>query len=135
MTSRVDVYWSTISIEQWASIHDVTRDGFEWRFCTQRNLFEILLNQTEIRLYLPCTDWFGTKRWSVWSQINRCMVNTIWFRNDLIRFRKYLSACRQSVCGAPHTHLLLYVCPLSIYMCTKPAPCCLESSVRFSLFF
>ena len=26
---------------------------------TKRNLFQILLNQTEIRLYLPCTDWFG----------------------------------------------------------------------------
>ena len=27
---------------------------------SQGNLFEILLNETEIRLYLPCTDWFGT---------------------------------------------------------------------------
>ena len=27
---------------------------------TQRNLFEIYLNQTEIRLYLPFSDWFGT---------------------------------------------------------------------------
>ena len=27
---------------------------------TQRNLFEILSNQTEIRLYLPFSDWFGT---------------------------------------------------------------------------
>ena len=27
---------------------------------SQRNLFEILLNQTEIRLYLRYTDWFGT---------------------------------------------------------------------------
>ena len=27
---------------------------------TQRNLFKILLNQTEIRLYLPCSDLFGT---------------------------------------------------------------------------
>ena len=26
---------------------------------TQRNLFKILLNQTEIRLYLPYSDWFG----------------------------------------------------------------------------
>ena len=26
----------------------------------QRNLFEILLNQTEIMLNLLCTDWFGT---------------------------------------------------------------------------
>ena len=27
---------------------------------SQRNLFEILLNQTEIRLYLPFSDWFRT---------------------------------------------------------------------------
>ena len=29
---------------------------------TQRSLFETLLNQTEIRLYLPFSDWFWTKR-------------------------------------------------------------------------
>ena len=29
-------------------------------YCTQRNLYEILLNQTKIRLYLPCNDSFGT---------------------------------------------------------------------------
>ena len=55
---------------------------------TNRSLFEILLNKTEIRLYLPFFDWFGTKWTSVWIQINRKMVNTIWFRVDLIRFRK-----------------------------------------------
>ena len=49
---------------------------------------EILLNQTEIRLYLPCADWFGSKRTSVWIQIIRCMVNTIWFRFNSIIFRK-----------------------------------------------
>ena len=27
---------------------------------TQGNIPQILLNQTELRLYLPCTDWFGT---------------------------------------------------------------------------
>ena len=36
----------------------------EWRAsvweCTQRNLFEILWNQTEIRFYLSSSDWFGT---------------------------------------------------------------------------
>ena len=64
--------------------------------CTQRNLFEILLNQTEIRLYLPFFDWFGTKRTSVWFQINWKMVNTIWFLFDLIRFRKYFSVCREN---------------------------------------
>ena len=33
------------------------------RFCfyAQRNLFEIALNQTEIRLYLPFSDSFGTE--------------------------------------------------------------------------
>ena len=61
---------------------------------TQRNLFEILLNQTEIRLYLPFSDWFGTKLTSVWFQINRNMVNTIWYRFDLIRFGKDISVYR-----------------------------------------
>ena len=61
--------------------------------CTQRNLFKILLNQTEIRLYLPFSDWFGTKLTSVWFQINRKMVNIIWFKFDLIRFRKDFSVC------------------------------------------
>ena len=38
---------------------------------THRNIFEILLNQPEIRLHLPFSDWFGSKRTSVWIQINR----------------------------------------------------------------
>ena len=41
--------------------------------------------------YLPFPDWFGTKWTSVWCQINRKMVYTIWFWFDLIRFRKYFS--------------------------------------------
>ena len=44
---------------------------------TQRNFSEILLNQPKIRLYLPFSDRFWTKRTSVWFQINRSMVNTI----------------------------------------------------------
>jgi len=59
---------------------------FFYYYYTQRNLFEILLNQTEIRLYLPFFDWFGTKRTSVWFHINQKMVNTICFRFDLMRF-------------------------------------------------
>ena len=58
-----------------------------------RNLLEIILNQIEIRLYLPFFDWFGTNRTSVWFKINRKMVNTIWFRFDLLRFRKDFSVC------------------------------------------
>ena len=57
------------------------------------NFFEILLNQPEIRLYLSFTGWFGSKRTSVWIQINRKKINTIWFRVDLIRFRKKISVC------------------------------------------
>ena len=61
---------------------------------TKRNIFEILLNHTEIRLYLPFCDRFGIKRTSVWFQINRNMVYKIWFRCDLISFRKYFSLCK-----------------------------------------
>ena len=35
---------------------------------TQRIIFEILLNQAEISLYLPSTDWFGTA--------NRCPLGS-----------------------------------------------------------
>ena len=73
--------------------------------CTQRNIFQILLNQTEIRLYLPFSDWYGTKRTSVWFQINLKMVNTIWFKVDFEKIflwvamswsRKRLSTTLQS---------------------------------------
>ena len=30
--------------------------------CTQRNIFEIVLNETEISLYTPFFDWFGIKQ-------------------------------------------------------------------------
>ena len=60
---------------------------------TQRNIFQILLNQLQIRLYLPFSAWFGSKRTSVWIQINRKMVYTIWFWVDLIIFRKKFSVC------------------------------------------
>ena len=39
------------------------------------------------------SDWFGSKRTFVWIQINRKMVNTIWFRVHSIRFEKYFSVC------------------------------------------
>ena len=61
---------------------------------TQRNIFGILLHQTEIKLYLSFSDWFGTERTSVWLKINRKLDNTIWFRFDLIRFRKDFSVWR-----------------------------------------
>jgi len=84
-----------------------------WSYTTRNGLLwlahrEILLNQIKIRLYLLCTDWkyhliksnrnqivftmhrliWNNKRtlYSLLFQINRCMVNTIWFRFDLLRF-------------------------------------------------
>ena len=62
--------------------------------CTQRNLSKVLLNQPEIRLCLLFSDWFGSKRTSIWIQINQKMLNTIWFQVYLIRFRKDFSVCK-----------------------------------------
>ena len=39
----------------------LTCNNWNLKRYTQRNLFEILLNQTDIRLYLPFSDWFGSK--------------------------------------------------------------------------
>ena len=88
----------------WIRAHYAERRKPPWRLYSwslrnfythaQRNLFEIKLNQTEIILYLPLFVSFWTKRTSVLFQVTRKMVNTIWFRRDLIRFGKYFSACR-----------------------------------------
>ena len=56
--------------------------------------FRNVIKSNQNQIVLPFSDWFGTIRMSVWFQINRKMVNTIWFRFDLIRFRKYFSVCR-----------------------------------------
>ena len=73
--------------------------------CTQRNLFQILVNQPEIGLYLPFSDWFGTQTDIVrlLFQINRKMVNTIWFRFDLLK--------------------LLWVCTLGVELPGKDSVC------------
>ena len=74
----------------WTS--SVCRKNFALSY-TQKNLFEILLNQPEIRLCLPFSNWFGSKPTSILIKINRKMVNTNWFRVDLIRFWKEFSVC------------------------------------------
>ena len=58
----------------------------------QRKLFGILLNQTEIRLYLPCTDWFGTANgqcpFAVPNQSENGKYNlvSVWFKEIPKRF-------------------------------------------------
>ena len=76
-----------------------TRNRRRWERYTKENLFEILWNESEIRSCVPFSDWFGTKRTFLWLQINRKMVNTISFRVDLIRFKKYFSVCTAPVNG------------------------------------
>ena len=61
--------------------------------CTQRNLFGILLNQTEIRLYISFSGWFGAKRLSVWFQINQKIAYTFRFRFDSIIIQKHIPVC------------------------------------------
>ena len=70
--------------------HQLRGDEYISSASTRREIFEILLNQPEIRLCLQFSDRFGSERKSVWIQINRKMVNTTWLRVGLIRFRKYL---------------------------------------------
>jgi len=57
---------------------------------TQRNLIKSNRNQIVFTIFF---GWFGTKQESVWFQINQKMVNTIWYRLDLTRFRKDFSVC------------------------------------------
>ena len=65
---------------------------------TQRNLFEILLNQAEADCiyHFPIDLEQHKPTLSVWFQINRKMVYTIWFRVDLIKFRKDFSVFRKT---------------------------------------
>ena len=93
------------SVSRTANVGTVGKNGLKARVrcylsmsCTRRNLFEILLNQTEIRLYSLFSDSFGSKPTSVWIQINRKMVNTTLFQVDLIRFRKNFSVCIRPLC-------------------------------------
>ena len=79
---------------------------------TLRNIFQILLNQPQIRLYLPFYGWFGSKQTSVWIKINRIIVNKIWYRVNLIRFRKkFLCQTVPTFIASTHNDLLL---PLNV---------------------
>ena len=87
---------------------------------TQRNLFEILLNLPEIRLYLPFSDGFETKWTSVCFQINRKIVNTIWFLFDLTRFGKNVSVCIHTSEDDKCNSRLDHKSPVA-YSCNRPA--------------
>ena len=91
--------------------NQLRRSGRGCNFHTQRNIFEILLNLTEIRLYLPFSDWFRTENGTIrlLFLINWKIVNTIWFQFDLIRYRKHFSAFGSKHC---YRYLLRLLCRL-----------------------
>ena len=70
--------WKIVNLQRYQYIDNTSHSSY-----AQRNHIK---NQTEIRLslYLPFYDWFGTKRTSVWFQIIRKMVNTIWIWFEII---------------------------------------------------
>ena len=49
-------------------------------------------NRNQI-VFITFVEWLGSKRTSVWIQINQKLVNAIWFRVDLIRLLNYFSVC------------------------------------------
>ena len=75
--------------------------------CTrQRNNFWLLLfTSTGIKLSfsLSFSDWFRTKRKSVW--FHRQIVYTIWFQFDLTKFRKDFSVCNR----VAYWHFIIYL--------------------------
>ena len=87
----------------------------------QRNWLLILVKPTDIRYYLPFFDWFGTKRNTVWFQINWKLVNNIWFNQN----QKPISRCLlqtnvndllHSSCWQPDMIYTLYICIVYIYI-------------------
>ena len=74
------------------SPHDAERRQSPGRMYTQRNIFGILLNQTEIRLYLLFSDWFGTANrhcpFAVPNQSKNGKYNliSVWFKKISERF-------------------------------------------------
>ena len=89
-TGLTGLFWGRKPVRRCTTLRRVWE--MVWYYA-QKNIYEILLNRPEIRLYLSFSDGFGSKRTFVSIQINRKMVNTIWFRFDLIRFRKKFAAC------------------------------------------
>ena len=56
-------------------------------------------------MYLPFSNWIGSKRTSVWISINRKLVNTIWFQVNLIIFREKFCACRTPLARLQRTYI------------------------------
>ena len=65
---------------------------------THRKSFRSLIISTRNQIVSTIFRSIWFQQTSIWIQVNRIMVNTIWFQVDLIRFRKYFSVCTTVVC-------------------------------------
>ena len=95
---------------------------------SQRNLFGILLDLTEIRLYLPCTDWFGTANghcpfavpnWSVHGKYN---LITVWF-NRILKIFPCMYVYAHELCCHIYRHIyrIYRFCRLAQCWVTTPS--------------
>ena len=89
--SRVDFlfFWTKCS-HQCSAKTQLFLSETEFFLVQFRNLIEWNPNQIVFSIFRLIRN---TKQTFVWFQINQCMVNTIWFRFDLIGFRKDFSVC------------------------------------------
>jgi len=71
--------------------------------CTEKS-FRNLVEENQNQIVFTISDWYGTKKNSVWLQIDRKMVTTIqiWFNST--SFRKYFCVCMHTQ-GNNHRHL------------------------------
>ena len=93
--SRVDFlfFWTKCS-HQCSAKTQLFLSETEFFLVQFRNLIEWNPNQIVFSIFRLIRN---TKQTFVWFQINQCMVNTIWFRFDLIRFRIYFSVCKLQI--------------------------------------
>ena len=83
--------WCTEGGRVQVGLHDAESFSLLDRLYTQRNIFEILLNQPEISFYLPFSDWFETKQtlsFCVPNQLEKGKYNliSVWFNKVPRRF-------------------------------------------------
>ena len=97
---------------------------------TQRNLFEILLNQTEIRLYLPFSDWFGTSNglclfaFPNQSEDSKYNLISVWFNNISKIFLSVYTVKLHSNLTTNYTDKLHCYAICGSNKCSDKANCC-----------
>ena len=74
-----------------------------------------LFNQTEVRLYLPFWEWFGSKQYSVWVPINRKKINIICIQL-IYQHSENIPPCSSEYTGIFSSENIPYF-PVKIFQC------------------